>query len=31
VVDYLVKPVQSNALIDVIRHAIKIGQEQRHV
>jgi DNA-binding NtrC family response regulator len=31
VVDYLVKPVQSNALIDVIRHAIKRSQEQRHV
>jgi len=27
VVDYLVKPVQSNALIDVIRHAIKVSQE----
>jgi two-component system chemotaxis response regulator CheY len=31
VVDYLVKPVQSNALIDVIRHAIKRSQEQPHV
>ena len=27
VVDYLVKPVQSKALIDVIRHAIKMSQE----
>ena len=25
VVDYLVKPVQCNALIDVIRHAIKVS------
>ena len=31
VVDYLVKPVQSTALIDVIRHAIKRSQEQPHV
>src|SRR5688572_6220648 len=31
VVDYLVKPVQSNALIDVIRHAIKMSQEEPHV
>ena len=30
VVDYLVKPVQCNALIDVIRHAMKVSQEQRH-
>jgi two-component system, chemotaxis family, chemotaxis protein CheY len=30
VVDYLVKPIQSNALIDVIRHAIKVSQEQPH-
>jgi FixJ family two-component response regulator len=30
VVDYLVKPVQSNALIDVIRHAIKVSKEQPH-
>jgi two-component system chemotaxis response regulator CheY len=28
VVDYLVKPVQSNALIDVIRHAINRSREQ---
>ena len=28
VVDYLVKPVQSKALVDVIRHAIKRSQEQ---
>jgi two-component system chemotaxis response regulator CheY len=27
VVDYLVKPVQCNALIDVIRHAVKVSQE----
>jgi DNA-binding NtrC family response regulator len=26
VVDYLVKPVQSNALIDVIRHAMDVGK-----
>ena len=31
VVDYLVKPVQSNTLIDVIQHAIKVSREQRHV
>jgi two-component system, chemotaxis family, chemotaxis protein CheY len=31
VVDYLVKPVQSNALIDVIRHAIQVSQEKPHV
>jgi two-component system chemotaxis response regulator CheY len=31
VVDYLVKPVQSNALIDVIQHALKAGKEQSHV
>jgi two-component system response regulator FlrC len=31
VVDYLVKPVQSNALVDVIRHAIKVSQEHPHV
>ena len=31
VVDYLVKPVQSKALIDVIRHAIKMSQEQPNV
>ena len=30
-VDYLVKPVQSNALIDVIRHALKVSQDQPHV
>ena len=30
VVDYLVKPVQSKALIDVIRHAIKVSQEHPH-
>lgn len=30
VVDYLVKPVQSNALIDVIRHAINLSGEQPH-
>ena len=27
VVDYLVKPVQSKALIDVIRHALQMSQE----
>jgi two-component system response regulator FlrC len=31
VVDYLVKPVQSSALIDVIRHAIKRSQEHPNV
>ena len=30
VVDYLVKPVQSNTLIDVIRHAIEISREPPH-
>jgi two-component system, chemotaxis family, chemotaxis protein CheY len=30
-VDYLVKPLQSNALIDVIRHAMRVSQEQPHV
>jgi FixJ family two-component response regulator len=30
-VDYLVKPLQSNALIDVIRHALKVSQDQPHV
>jgi FixJ family two-component response regulator len=30
VVDYLVKPVQSKALVDVIRHAIKVSQEHPH-
>ena len=28
VVDYLVKPIQSNALIDVIRHAIDVSKPQ---
>lgn len=28
VVDYLVKPIQSNALLDVIQHAIKVSQER---
>jgi DNA-binding NtrC family response regulator len=31
VVDYLVKPIQSNVLIDVIRHAIGLSQEPPHV
>jgi DNA-binding NtrC family response regulator len=30
VVDYLVKPVQSNALIDVIRHAMDVSKEESH-
>ena len=29
VVDYLVKPIQPNALLDVVRHAIKLSEEQK--
>ena len=29
VVDYLVKPIQTNALLDVVRHAIKLSAGQK--
>src|SRR5262245_58863455 len=29
VVDYLVKPIQSNALIDVVRHAVELSAGQK--